>query len=111
MKEPMWTLSQAIELHNSLLPVARSAGFCVALTGGVIREGSSDHDVDVIFYPLQAPTGDVGKLQQSLRDFGMKQRVARSAVTAGWRSKGSLDEKWVEVWDLDGKRIDTFYLS
>lgn len=106
----MWTLQQAIDLHNALLPLVRSVGFCVALTGGVLREGSSQHDVDVIFYPLQAPAGDVAALQEVLRGFGMVRRVHREAVTARWRSRGSLDEKWVEVWDLDGKRVDVFFL-
>lgn len=106
----MWSLAQALELHNALLPVARSAGFCVALTGGVLREGSSHHDVDVIFYPLQAPVGDVSVLKDALRGFGMVQRADREAVTARWRSRGSLDEKWVEVWDLDDRRIDVFFL-
>lgn len=108
--EPMWTLQQALDLHNALLPVVRDVGFCVALTGGVLREGSSRHDVDIIFYPLQSPAGDIGLLQEALRGFGMRLCADRAAVTARWRSRGSWDEKWVEVWELDGKRIDVFYL-
>lgn len=76
----------------------------------MLREGSSDHDVDMIFYPLQAPAGDVVRLQDALRAFGMSQCVDRACTTAHWRSKGSMDEKWVEVWEFDGKRVDVFFL-
>lgn len=106
----MWTLQQALELHNELLPVARAVGFCVGLTGGVLREGSSYHDVDVIFYPLQSPRGDAAALQDALRAFGMVQVCDQATTTARWRSRGSLDEKRVEVWELCGKRVDVFFL-
>lgn len=105
-----WTLVEALQLHNDLLPVAKAVGFGMGLTGGVLRNCRSEHDVDVIFYPLQAPHGDVGTLKAALENLGMRQHTDRETLVEGWRSRGSADEKHVEVWELDGKRIDLFFL-
>lgn len=105
-----WTLDEALQVHNRLLPVVARAGFGLGLTGGVLRNRRSEHDVDFIFYPLQAPKGDVEELKTALKTFGMEPYKDREALTTGWRNAGSQDEKWVEVWELAGKRIDLFFL-
>jgi hypothetical protein len=105
-----WTLEEALLLFQKLLPAVQAAGFGLGLTGGVLRNGVSDHDVDVIVYPLQSSSGDMMTLKATLTDAGMKLFRSREEMTAGWRERGSLDEKWVEVWELDGKRIDLLFL-
>lgn len=105
-----WTLEEALQLHNQLVPIAKTIGFGVGLTGGILRNGRSDHDIDVIFYPLQAPAGDFAELKGALKVFGMQLYMAREMLHEGWRSRGSQDEKWVEVWKHMGKRVDVFFL-
>jgi hypothetical protein len=96
------------------LPVVVSCGFSLAITGGILRNGSSTHDVDFMLYPLQSTDVHkpeaIAKVKQAMFDFGIKPVFDRTSVTARWRSRGSKDQKWVEVWDWNGLRIDIFFV-
>ena len=105
-----WSLTEALHMHNQLVPIAKAVGFGVGLTGGILRNCHSDHDVDVIFYQLQAPQGDIAELKGALKGFGMTCHTSRDELVAGWRARGSQDEKFVEVWQHEGKRVDIFFL-
>lgn len=107
---PLWTLEEALELHRRLLPVVLDAGFGLGMTGGVLTNGTSDHDIDLVLYPLQSLDFDVASLKDALVAFGMRPVMGREELHRRWRSRGSADQKWVEVWSLDGKRIDLFFL-
>lgn len=47
---PRWELEDAIEQYRKLHPVLSKAGWLVALTGSVVREGSGQ-DLDLILVP------------------------------------------------------------
>lgn len=108
---PLWTITEALELCRRVIPVLKDAGFSVGLTGSLIRQECSQHDVDLIVYPFQSSQNtDFSRAKATLEKFGMKPVYNREQVTAHWRKKGSLDEKWVEIWDFNGKRVDVFFM-
>lgn len=50
----MWTLSDALAYIRELQPRAMATGWCVLLGGGVLNQGASAHDLDLLFYPRTA---------------------------------------------------------
>jgi hypothetical protein len=83
----------------------------VALAGSVLTKGSSRSDLDIIIYPHVKREHDYETLAAALRQQNMTQLHDRNVVTAAWRRKGSFDDKHVEVWEFQGKRVDVFFLS
>jgi hypothetical protein len=113
-----WTLEEAVAFVRSLQPAVLKCGFSLGLTGSTLTKGSSEHDVDLIVYPLRTnPEPDIHALQAVLNSHNMYRFVGTPQVHAAWRRAGSLDEKKVEVWvwvDKSGgidKRVDIFFLS
>jgi len=108
----MWTLEEA-QRFCSLLEFFTSPGFGVGLTGSVLISNKSAHDIDIILYPLSSnsPLNDIDVLKEILVKFGMKPLLGREEVTKHWRKKGSLDDKHVEIWNYNGKRVDIFFLK
>src|SRR5262245_53524787 len=54
VESPMWTLWHALKTVNDLTPALQSIGCGIGITGGVLRNGTSDHDLDVVIYPLNS---------------------------------------------------------
>lgn len=106
----MWTLDEALPFLKSLRKAMLKCGYCVALAGSILYRGRSEKDLDVILFPHgRIPQGDV---YEALEAFGLTLRRDRAAVTADWRTLGSLDTKHVEEWRTkDGRRIDIFFLQ
>lgn len=116
-----WTLKDAISLIQLLEPMLRVNGFSLGVTGSVLFKGKSKKDLDLIVYPMVCTDKtDFNKARKTLKIFGMKlhEVIIGGKLTAlnvnqmhkYWRSKGSLDEKEVEVWNHNGKRVDVFFL-
>lgn len=98
--EAIWRLHTALELVRDLEDFARNEGWHVALAGGVLTNGWSRHDLDVIFYPRDATdkrTNSLG-VHRVLRAAGLRFVMGANDVRANWRKKGSTDTKHVEVW-------------
>lgn len=107
----MWTAKTAAEFLHRLRSVASSAHFCVGLAGSVLFDGKSAHDLDVILFPLSTDMCDEKYLRYRLgTKLAMKVLHNEAVVRATWRSKGSKDEKRVEVWSYEGRRVDLFFL-
>lgn len=51
MAEPAYTLDQGVALIRRIQPTCMAAGWYVALAGGVLNNGSSDTDLDLVFMP------------------------------------------------------------
>lgn len=49
---PVWTIETGINFVRSLQDVSRKYGYHVALGGGVLNRGYSEHDLDVYFLPM-----------------------------------------------------------
>lgn len=47
----MWTIEDALSLIRQLQPKAMEAGWCLMLGGGVLNNGYSDNDLDLLAYP------------------------------------------------------------
>jgi len=106
MSAPLWTLDRALTLARMLERLAAASGWHVALAGGVLIRGMSSHDLDLVFYPRSTATVDLDALRLVLVGAGLTQIHTREQVQADWRKRGSSDEKHVEVWQFDGRRVD-----
>ena len=113
---PMWDLDESIALQRKIEQELAPAGWHAALTGGVLRNGSSMHDLDIVVFPhcrksSQRPR--MASLRAALERAGLKLRMSRRELQAHWRKNGSLDTKWVEIWKTaaDGRRVDIMVLS
>ncbi len=112
MRSKTWTLAQAQELIRTLDKYAAETGWHFALAGGVLRNGSSNHDLDLIAYPRTSTDSSREKLRQLLEDCNMWLRMDVKEMHGHWKAKGSKDRKHVEVWQTyDGKRVDLFILG
>jgi hypothetical protein len=56
----MWTLEDALPLIRKLSEIALRNGFSVALSGGVLDRGSSEHDLDLFFVQKRPKSCNVG---------------------------------------------------
>ena len=102
---PLWTMDQARQFCHKLNDHLVSFGYGVGLTGGIILKGQSDKDIDVIIYPLKAQY-DFDAMYCSLPAFGLKY-IRLPNQNLGYAD----DNKRVEVWEFEEKRIDLFFLT
>lgn len=112
----IWTLKEAIEVINMLDAEYETSGWRFGLTGGVLRNGSSRKDLDIIAYPHKSVREDsyesVIALRELLVSKGWKLRVSGREMRRYWLSKGSYDEKHVECWvGPGGRRVDVFIME
>lgn len=108
----MWTLEEVQKLIKGLEVYSTSYGWHFALAGGVLRKGSSDHDLDLIAYPRTSTNSDRNDLRYLLTCQGWQLRVPKKEMHGHWKAKGSKDRKHVEVWQTsDGRRVDLFILG
>ena len=105
-----WTLEEALELIRGLEPNLSKCGYHVALCGGVLQQGRSEHDLDVLVYPHNSTNNiDIAQLRLCLRDLGWKLRMRAEYLVELWIEKGSNDRKHVDIWATpDRKRVDVF---
>lgn len=106
-----WTLSEATALLSGIAPGLLTRGFAVGLTGSVLTKGQSEHDLDIVLYPLQF-TAETNweAAREALTNAGFVCHLPVDVVQSAWRRKGSLDEKRVEVWLFNKRRVDVFFL-
>jgi predicted nucleotidyltransferase len=106
-----WTLGEAQALLSGIAPGLLMKGFAVGLTGSVLTKGQSEHDLDIVLYPMQftvATNWEVAR--EALTNAGFECLLPVDTVHASWRRKGFLDEKFVEVWLFNKRRVDVFFL-
>ncbi len=111
-----WTLEEALEFIRVIEPIFADVGWHVGLTGSVLYKGVSDHDLDVIVFPHSTAIASKDALLEALKRAEMRPQFSREAVLNHWRTKGSNDDKWVEVWIVKaerwrGRRVDLFFLQ
>lgn len=103
-----WTRRQGLALVQRL-ERALKPHYHVALAGGVLLRGESDHDLDVIVFPHKAHHFDLQEIHDALRGH-LHLVFTRERLAAMWRERGIKDTKHVEVWsDASGrhpKRVD-----
>lgn len=91
-------------------PHLRMAGWELGITGSVLFEGSSTKDGDIIVYPTDESSFDLGLLYAALETLGLNQEFSYPELIKVWRVSKSNDIKHVEVWSYKGKRLDLFIL-
>lgn len=110
MSNPRWYLVEAVDFVRHLVPFL-APHYYPAMTGSVLFKGHSDNDLDIIIYPHTTMHVNLIEVRRLLRKAGLFRRVDRATVVEHWRKAGSDDDKWVEVWDYLGKRVDIFMLK
>lgn len=100
--KPLWTLEQGIELARRLEKIALEHNAHVALGGGTLHRGHSNKDLDIFVYPRKTTL----KFNWSniLAAFGASQAAQRPHEYQG-------DRKIVFQTEIDGKRVDIFFLK
>lgn len=114
-----WTLKQGLVVAREVEIIAALHSWHVALGGGVMLNGTSEHDLDLIFYPDKAhPSIDLKKRKEILCQFltNMGWEIYRSSaeMRTFWvkRYGPDHDQKCVEVWkDPKGRRVDFIWMS
>lgn len=107
---PLWDLPRGIELAREISREIRAFGYDVGLTGSVLKRGESRKDLDLLVYPLDSTRLDPVNLRAALVACGGVCRADVQRVRAGWRERGSRDEKHVEVWEFGGRRVDLMFV-
>lgn len=102
----MWTRPEAIVLLAAMQPSMMRRGWFLALTGGVLTRGFSDHDLDLVAVPMKTLHTDLNNLHDCFTTFGMERTHDAETMRERWKSKGSPDGKYVEVYRFGDKRID-----
>lgn len=107
--EVMWSLQEALDLIHRIQEPANQAGWYVALAGGVLNKGYSYHDLDLVLVPMDCNQLGTWNMGYVMRD--VKATYVRNSedMLSSWRSRGSNDSKFVEHWDIGGRRIDLIY--
>ncbi len=54
----MWGFKDAIGLVRATQPMIHQAGYHIALAGGVLNKGESNHDLDIIIMPMNRDGAD-----------------------------------------------------
>ena len=101
----MWELVEALEVIRSLEKRISKVGWHVALAGGVLERGASDHDLDLVVFP------DHNERRPPFYDavvaLGWKRTHTVKQMQANFVKIGTGDTKCVEVWrDKKDRRID-----
>lgn len=110
MNDPMWTLVEALDLVKRLNHA--NLHWNVALGGGVLNKGFSYKDLDLVFYPHESGNEPLDKLHTTFGHFNWTRVKTSAEMLAHWKSKGSKDRKFVEVWKTaEDKRVDVIIPS
>ncbi len=103
----MWSLSEARELIATLQPYLMERGWFLALAGGVLNKGYSDHDLDLVAVPMKTQLAEIKILHEILNMCGLTRTHDADMMQKHWLAKGSPDGKHVEVYRTsDNKRVD-----
>jgi hypothetical protein len=99
---PLWTLDQSVTLVRIIEELLRPLQMHAGLTGGVLKRGFSDKDVDIVIYPDKKNAPDNPKPEVILREIGVQ----------GFKSlEFQYDDKTIYQGTWDGKRVDFFFLT
>lgn len=108
----IWTLTQALDLIESIWEPLKNVGYGCALTGSVLKNKISENDLDIIIFPQTTAYQDHNGVRKELEYAGLSLKCSRATVSKVWEKHGSTDSKHVEKWQTkDGKIIDFFFLS
>lgn len=96
---PLWTLEQGLALARKLEIIAGTLNAHIALGGGVLHRGHSMKDVDIFVYP-----------HKKSRDFSHEKLLKRFGAQKVSKVANYDDEKYVYYCEIDGKRVDVFFV-
>lgn len=107
-----WMLHEArAEVFEDLERELIKVGFHCGLLGSVLHSGISSKDLDVIIYPRTTASCNLEDVYRVFRELGWRLVASQGVVQRAWKKQGSQDTKHIEVWQVDGKRIDVFFLK
>lgn len=109
-----WTLEEAQALVAKIWEPLAKAGFHVGLTGSTLYNRASNKDLDLIVYPHKTGEKTLNDAVRALQTLGFVRWFNYEAVQ-GARGQGDNeygnDQKKVEIWHYNKKRVDMFFLS
>ncbi len=104
----MWTLDSALYFIRYLYSHIPNNTWHLALGGGVLLRGESNHDLDIVVLPHNTTIeADFSALTTALEKVGFFCKEPVDVKHKKWAEKGITDRKYVSSWeDAAGKRID-----
>lgn len=103
----MWTLDSALAFIRSIQGDMMARGWFVALAGGCLNKGNSNHDLDLVAVPMKTYATDLEALHDVLRSHKLRRTHTWQMMIEHWSTKGRPDKKYVEVYFTDDhKRVD-----
>ena len=106
-----WTLAQAFNVCREIEHVIAPVGFHVGLRGSLLLNGESNNDLDLVIYPHDSTIVCLDSVHDALYSIGAVQLKTKEQVHANWRAKGSADEKHVEIWGYDRRKVDILFVG
>lgn len=116
----MWTLDEAVKLIRNLQPKAHKLGYHLALAGGVLNNGTSDKDLDILAVPMHLKMEKIEK-SDIIRLFELELNLeARDPDIRYEHAEAAIDELVVlqgmipitppgsKIIGMQSKRIDLF---
>lgn len=103
---PLWTLEEAIDLCRKIENELEEYGYHCALTGGVLYNGSSTKDVDIMIYPHSEKTYNFESAVEVLTKYCNVSDIKKIIDD---------DDKYPDCKDIryaryNGKRVDLFFV-
>jgi hypothetical protein len=92
----VWTYEQAEAYVNGIKDMVKSFGFDIAIVGGVRERGYSDHDLDLVFAPID---------NKAMNNVDWVYSLGKSEVSSGLGAHGQ--QKTIELHD--GRHVDIFF--
>lgn len=105
-----WTLEEGLTLVRLIEPIAVLHGYHTALAGGVLHRGTSDKDVDIVFYERtkDKKSSKPWLVFEALKKNGFGPTFHKCSHGASAADIGMY--KQVFVGTFFGKRVDLFFL-
>lgn len=107
-----WTFQEGVDFVRDINSHLQKANCHAGITGSVLYKGYSAKDLDLIIYPRDATKTSRSMAHENLIEAGLTHWIPTSTVHETWRSKGSSDDKQVDIWiTSDNHRVDIFWLG
>lgn len=117
-RDVKWLLGEGVLFCREVSAVVLPYGYYVALAGGVLINGHSSKDLDILLIPLDSSKHNddtLARVKMALTAWGMKVVFDRAFVQERWRTAGRTDGKHVEIWRAPLKwgllRVDIIFVQ
>jgi hypothetical protein len=109
----LWTLEEGVALLRSLELELKLIKYTSALGGGVLFKGSSSKDIDIFIAPYNKTDTNYDLVINLLIKMGFIRKKTKEEVhkSFDYGNSTNVQHKHIEIWELNGKRVDFFFVE